>query len=194
MIILNLLWHGMRMATKLKISQAAALYQKSRNTLYQAIQKGILSKDQDGLLDLSELIRVYGEPKTSPKSVKPASVAPGRAEQFQDTTTTAQLLAVLKRENELLRQQLDEAKERELFQRELIQSMNQKLIPLIEHLNTVQDNSSEQLSTLTEDIENKGIEQNIGQPVQCTQQSNRTVEYTSQTVQKKQGFWQKLFS
>lgn len=184
----------MRMATKLKISQAAALYQKSRNTLYQAIQKGILSKDQDGLLDLSELIRVYGEPKTSPKSVKPASVAPGRAEQFQDTTTTAQLLAVLKRENELLRQQLDEAKERELFQRELIQSMNQKLIPLIEHLNTVQDSSSEQLSTVAKDIENRGIEQNTGQPAQCTEQSNRTVEDTSQTVQKKQGFWQKLFS
>lgn len=181
------------MATKLKISQAAALYQKSRNTLYQAIQKGILSKDQDGLLDLSELIRVYGEPKKSPKSVKPIDVLPERAELSQDTTTT-QLLAVLKRENELLRQQLDEAKERELFQRELIQSMNQKLIPLIEHLNTVQDSSSEQLSTVAEDTENKGIEQNTGQPAQCTEQSNRTVEDTSQTVQKKQGFWQKLFS
>lgn len=184
----------MRMATKLKISQAAALYQKSRNTLYQAIQKGILSKDQDGLLDLSELIRVYGEPKKSPKSVKPIDVQPERAEQPQDTTTTAQLLAVLKRENELLRQQLDEAKERELFQRELIQSMNQKLIPLIEHLNTVQDSSTEQLSTVDEDIENRGTEQNTVQPVQCTEQSNRTVEDTSQTVQKKQGFWQKLFS
>ena len=192
MIIFNLLRHGMRMATKLKISQAAALYQKSRNTLYQAIQKGILSKDQDGLLDLSELIRVYGEPKTSPKSVKPVDVPPERAEP-QDTTT-AQLLAVLKRENELLRQQLDEAKERELFQRELIQSMNQKLIPLIEHLNTVQDSSSEQLSTVAKDIENKDTEQNRVQPVQCTEQPNRTVEDTSQTVQKKQGFWQKLFS
>ncbi|TEU24906.1 plasmid replication DNA-binding protein [Alkanindiges illinoisensis] len=180
------------MATKLKISQAATLYQKSRNTLYQAIQKGILSKDQDGLLDLSELIRVYGEPKTSPKSVKPVDVPPERAEP-QDTTT-AQLLAVLKRENELLRQQLDEAKERELFQRELIQSMNQKLIPLIEHLNTVQDSSSEQLSTVAKDIENRGIEQNTGQPAQCTEQSNRTVEDTSQTVQQKQGFWQKLFN
>lgn len=184
----------MRMATKLKISQAAALYQKSRNTLYQAIQKGILSKDQDGLLDLSELIRVYGEPKTSSKSIKAVDVPQERAEQSQDTTTTAQLLAVLKRENELLRQQLDEAKERELFQRELIQSMNQKLIPLIGHLNSVQDSSTEQLSTVAEDIENKGTEQNTGQPVQCTEQSNRTVEDTSQTVQKKQGFWQKLFS
>ena len=184
----------MRMATKLKISQAAALYQKSRNTLYQAIQKGILSKDQDGLLDLSELIRVYGEPKKSPKSVKPVDILHERAEQSQDTTTTTQLLAVLKRENELLRQQLDEAKERELFQRELIQSMNQKLIPLIEHLNTVQDSSSEQLSTVAKDIENRGIEQNTGQPAQCTEQSNRTVEDTSQTVQQKQGFWQKLFN
>lgn len=181
------------MATKLKISQAAALYQKSRNTLYQAIQKGILSKDQDGLLDLSELIRVYGEPKKNPQSGKTVSVAPERTEQSQDTNTV-QLLAVLKRENELLRQQLDEAKERELFQRELIQSMNQKLIPLVEHLNTVQDSTSEQLSTVAEDTENKGTEQNTVQPAQCTEQLNGTVEDTSQTVQKKQGFWQKLFS
>jgi hypothetical protein len=72
--------------------------------------------------------------------------------------------------------------------------MNQKLIPLIEHLNTVQDSSSEQLSTVAKDIENKGLEQNTVQPVQCPEQFNRTVEDTSQTVQKKQGFWQKLFS
>lgn len=183
------------MTTKLNVSQAASLYQKSRNTLYQAIQKGKLSKDHDGLLDLSELIRVYGEPKKSPKSIKRSTVLTERSEQLQDSSSNnVQLMAALKRENELLRQQLDDAKERELFQRELIQSMNQKLIPLIEHLNTVQDNSSEQLSTVAEGFDNKRSEQNTAQPEQCTEQPSRTVEDTPHRTQKKPRFWQKLFS
>lgn len=182
------------MATKLNVSQAAALYEKSRNTLYQAIKKGKLSKDHDGLLDFSELIRVYGEPKKRLNSFKPAPVFSEHSEQSQDSSNNLQLMAVLKRENELLRQQLDDAKERELFQRELIQSMNQKLIPLIEHLNSVQDSSSEQLSTVAESFDNKRSEQNTVHSEQCTEQSSRTVEDTPHHTQKKPRFWQKLFN
>ena len=184
------------MTTKLNISQAATLYKKSRNTLYQAIQKGILSKDHDGLLDLSELIRVYGEPKKSTKTTKPSinnQNTSERSEQSQDTTN-AQLLAVLKRENELLKQQLDEAKERELFQRELIQSMNQRLLPLVEQLNTAQNKQTEQLSTPNENTEDKEIEQDKVQQEQPAEHDQRTIEYTSKNTQKKQGFWQRIFS
>ncbi len=39
--------------TRFNISQAAIPYKKSRNTLYQAIQKGILSKDHDALVPIS---------------------------------------------------------------------------------------------------------------------------------------------
>ena len=184
----------MLVATKLNVSQAAALYEKSRNTLYQAIKKGKLSKDHDGLLDFSELIRVYGEPKKRFNSSRPNVVSPERSEQSQDSSDNVQLIAALKRENELLRQQLDDAKERELFQRELIQSMNKKLIPLIEHLNTVQDSSSEQLNTVAESFDNKRSEQNIVHSEQCTEQSNRTVEDTPHRTQKKLRFWQKLFN
>lgn len=184
------------MTTKLNISQAATLYKKSRNTLYQAIQKGMLTKDNDGLIDLSELIRVYGEPKKSPKSIKPRinnQNTSERSEQSQDTSN-AQLLAVLKRENELLKQQLDEAKERELFQRELIQSMNQRLLPLVEQLNTAQNNQTEQLSTPNQNTEDKEIEQNTVQPEQLAQHSGRTVEYSHQNSHKKVSFWGKLFN
>ena len=145
------------MPTKLNISQAATLYQKSRNTLYQAIKTGTLSKDLDGLIDLSELIRAYGEPK---KKLNPSQCSDNtfqRSEQAQYSQQT-ELLAVLRRENELLRQQLEEAKERELFQRDLIQSMNQKLIPLIEHLNNDQNIPIEQLSTPSNNPDNQGLE------------------------------------
>jgi hypothetical protein len=181
------------MTTKLNISQAATLYKKSRNTLYQAIQKGILSKDHDGFIDLSELMRVYGEPKKGSKSTKPIQNVSERSEQSQDTIN-AQLLAVFKRENELLRQQLDEAKERELFQRELIQGMNQKLIPLIEHLNSAPNVQEEQLSTPAENTENKEPEQNKVQQEQMEEHDIRTIEDTIKNTQKKQGFWQRIFN
>lgn len=54
---------------KISVSEAARLYGKDRKTLYRHINKGRLSAGsvEDGvrLIDMSELIRVYGEPPTS---------------------------------------------------------------------------------------------------------------------------------
>lgn len=55
----------MNTATKYTISDAANLYKKSRATLYKDIKNGILSRDHNGLIDFSELLRVYGEPFSS---------------------------------------------------------------------------------------------------------------------------------
>ena len=41
---------------------ASKTFRKSRTTIYEAIKNGELSRDSDGLIDLSELIRVYGNP------------------------------------------------------------------------------------------------------------------------------------
>ena len=51
----------MNIPTNLTISAAAKLYGKSRATLYKAIDSGALSQNNDGKVNLSELIRVYGE-------------------------------------------------------------------------------------------------------------------------------------
>ena len=50
----------MNTTTKYSVSDAANLYKKSRATLYKDIKNGTLSRDQDGLIDFSELLRVYG--------------------------------------------------------------------------------------------------------------------------------------
>lgn len=54
---------------KVSVSEAARLYGKDRKTLYRHINKGRLSAGpvEDGvrLIDMSELIRVYGEPPAS---------------------------------------------------------------------------------------------------------------------------------
>ena len=41
---------------------ASKAFKKSRTTIYEALKNGELSRDNDGLIDLSELIRVYGNP------------------------------------------------------------------------------------------------------------------------------------
>jgi hypothetical protein len=52
----------MKTSTKYSVSDAATLYKKSRATLYKDIKNGVLSRDHDGSIDFSELLRVYGEP------------------------------------------------------------------------------------------------------------------------------------
>ena len=52
----------MNTTTKYSVSDAATLYKKSRATLYKDIKNGVLSRDHDGFIDFSELLRVYGEP------------------------------------------------------------------------------------------------------------------------------------
>ena len=52
----------MKTSTKYSVSDAATLYKKSRATLYKDIKNGTLSRDHDGCVDFSELLRVYGEP------------------------------------------------------------------------------------------------------------------------------------
>ena len=48
---------------KLNISQAAKLYGKDWKTIKRHIKKGRVTQDKKGLIDTSELIRAYGEPK-----------------------------------------------------------------------------------------------------------------------------------
>jgi predicted DNA-binding protein YlxM (UPF0122 family) len=48
---------------KLTVSELAKLYGYSRQAIYAHINKGNLSKGSDGLIDFSEAIRVFGEPK-----------------------------------------------------------------------------------------------------------------------------------
>lgn len=58
----------MKTSTKYSVSDAATLYKKSRATLYKDIKNGVLSRDHDGFIDFSELLRVYGEPFSGKQS------------------------------------------------------------------------------------------------------------------------------
>lgn len=45
--------------SKVSISEAAKRFKVSRNTVYKRISCGELTKDSDGLLDISDLVRVF---------------------------------------------------------------------------------------------------------------------------------------
>jgi len=45
--------------SKVSISEAAKRFNISRNTVYKRISQGELTKDSDGLLDVSDLLRVF---------------------------------------------------------------------------------------------------------------------------------------
>jgi hypothetical protein len=84
------------------VLEASKLTGKSSQTIYRHIKRGKLSKTEDGI-DTRELMRVYGALRTETPDTPAAP-----------TTTGASVeIDYLKRENQLLREQLANAEERE---------------------------------------------------------------------------------
>ena len=87
---------------------ASKAFKKSRTTIYEAIKNGELSRDHDGLIDLSELIRVYGNPSGVQSSTRTEHVQKDGHVHVQSEVET-----VLKDQISLLKNQLDLANQRE---------------------------------------------------------------------------------
>ena len=94
--------------TKFSVMDASKAFKKSRTTIYEAIKNGELSRDSDGLIDLSELIRVYGNPTGVQSSTRTEHVQKDVHVHVQSEVET-----VLKEQISLLKTQLDLANQRE---------------------------------------------------------------------------------
>ena len=109
----------------LSVAQAARLAQVDRATIRRKISAGILSAstspDGGKGIELSELLRVY------PGAA--AQVAPMGAHEQNDASAQGTAMAALERENELLRQELAAAKEREKWLQNQIDQIQQRLLP-----------------------------------------------------------------
>lgn len=112
----------MNTSTNLSVLAASALFKKSKATLYKHLKNGILSKNTDGTISLSELIRCYGEPSRESLTVENKEVYEGRAE------------TELRLRVELLEKQLEESKkreeislDRELYQRQQVTELQHAL-------------------------------------------------------------------
>lgn len=100
----------MKTSTKYSVSDAATLYKKSRATLYKDIKNGVLSRDHDGFIDFSELLRVYGEPFGSKqvKRIDTSSIQNQNTPEYIDKTVLE-----LKNQIDFLKKQLEKAEDRE---------------------------------------------------------------------------------
>lgn len=99
----------------LSVIELSKLYGMTRQAIYKQVNKGTLSKNSDGKIDLAEAIRVFGEPSQH-----------GNRSQ---TTNTQKLSEVhlLEQQVNMLQKQLELAQDRERFQRDELKEKNGQL-------------------------------------------------------------------
>jgi len=102
----------------LSVIELAKLYGMNRQSIYKRINKGDLSKNSDGKIDLAEAIRVFGEPSQR-----------SNAEQSQATQKSAEV-DTLRHTVDMLQKELELAQERERFQREQLQAKDDQIFSL----------------------------------------------------------------
>ncbi|WP_179995796.1 MULTISPECIES: plasmid replication DNA-binding protein [unclassified Acinetobacter] len=102
----------------LSVIELAQLYGMNRQSIYKRINKGDLSKNSDGKIDLSEAIRVFGEPSNKNNNVTT----------LQSTTVQKDTeVDMLKQQVDILKKQLELAHEREVFQREQLEAKDNQI-------------------------------------------------------------------
>jgi len=105
----------------LSVIELAKLYGLNRQSIYKRINKGDISKNSDGKIDLAEAIRVFGEP--SQRKTENVTL------HSQATQKSAEV-DILKQQVDMLQKQLELAQEREVFQREQLQAKDQQIYSL----------------------------------------------------------------
>ena len=101
----------------LTVLELSKLYNINRQTIYNNIKKGILSKNSDNKIDLAEAIRVFGEPVKKLDVREPVKI---------DSPNSAEVL-LLRQQIDMLKNQLDDAKDRESFYQNQIETMQRLL-------------------------------------------------------------------
>ncbi|CEI54000.1 MULTISPECIES: plasmid replication DNA-binding protein [Acinetobacter] len=127
--------------TKFSVMDASKAFKKSRTTIYEALKSGELSRDHDGLIDLSELIRVYGNPVGVQSSA--------RTEQVQKDVQVhvqSEVENVLKDQISLLKNQLELANQREKSLMQHIEDLTHR----IEFKGTLEQPKQENINKLNE--------------------------------------------
>jgi len=137
--------------TKFSVMDASKAFKKSRTTIYEAIKNGELSRDNDGLLDLSELIRVYGNPTGVQFSTRTEHVQKDPPVHVQ-----SEIEHVLKDQISLLKNQLELANQREKSLMQHIEDLTHR----IEFKGVLEPSNNEsQNKTTTENTVIRSIDQ-----------------------------------
>lgn len=110
----------------LSVIELSNLYGMTRQAIYKQVNKGNLTKNSDGKIDLAEAIRVFGEPSQRVNGLQ--------------ATDTQKLSGVhlLEQQVNMLQKQLEFAQEREHFQREELKAKNSQLQAKDEQIESLQ--------------------------------------------------------
>ena len=97
----------------ISVTKAAKEWGVSRTTIYQKVNNGELSRTADKKIDVSEMLRVFGEPtskKRTERSVNTVQSTPLNNQSVQYNTDIEHLLALEKLKNVHLSQQVNDQK------------------------------------------------------------------------------------
>lgn len=109
---------------RINISQASKKFNVSRNTLYKYIKSGKLTKDIEGLVDTSDLIRLFSSHVTSQQPLTQDDSQDAHVK-VQGEQLLLQQIEQLKHQVKLLENQIEYFKTNEAW---LKQQLDQKLI------------------------------------------------------------------
>lgn len=178
------------MMKALSVIELSQLYGMNRQSIYKRINKGDLSKNSDGKIDLSEAIRVFGEPSNKNNNVTT----------LQSTTVQKDTeVDMLKQQVDILKKQLELAHEREVFQREQLEAKDNQ----IEAIQRLLEAPKTNMTKFTDQKSNQDIATDL-QPepdpkddglTTDDQKENKRIPVPEHVEQEpeKRGFWSRFF-
>lgn len=114
----------------ISVTKAAKQWGVSRTTIYQKVNDGELSRTSDKKIDVSEMLRVFGEPiskKRTERSLNTVQSTPLNSQSVQYNTDIEHQLALEKMKNEHLEQQVRDQKQLIANYQEQISQLNKTL-------------------------------------------------------------------
>ena len=169
----------------LTVLELSKLYNINRQTIYNNIKKGILSKNSDNKIDLAEAIRVFGEPVRKQDVKESVKV---------DSPNSAEVL-LLRQQIDMLKNQLHDAKDRESFYQNQIETMQRLLEAPKPNMTTFTDQEPVQSSMAKTDPEPDTAEAKHDGLTTPEQTENKRIPVPEQVEQEpeKRGFWSRFF-
>ena len=169
----------------LTVLELSKLYNINRQTIYNNIKKGILTKNSDNKIDLAEAIRVFGEPVRKQDVKESVKV---------DSPNSAEVL-LLRQQIDMLKNQLDDAKDRESFYQNQIETMQRLLEAPKPNMTTFTDQEPVQSSMAKTDPEPDTAEAKHDGLTTPEQTENKRIPVPEhvEPEQPKRGFWSRFF-
>ena len=166
----------------LTVLELSKLYNINRQTIYNNIKKGILSKNSENKIDLAEAIRVFGEPVKKQDVKEPVKI---------DSPNSAEVL-LLRQQIDMLKNQLLDAKDRESFYQNQIETMQRLLEAPKTNMTTFTDQEQVQANAAqvqpepsTDDTKHDGLT--------TTEPKRIPIPEHVEPEPEKRGFWSRFF-